>query len=411
MKFKGFTSQIVHHDRLQNFADGPIHAPIYNSVPYGYQRCEELIEVFQGKRAGHAYARQSTPTINSLQSLITQQENALGSLVFATGMAALSATFLAFLKNGDHIIASKYLFGNSYSLLTTLMDLGIEVSFVDPQDSKDVAAAKQKNTRLVFVETIANPGTQIPDLVGIGEWCEQQGLIYLVDNTLTSPYLFQAKSVKASLVMNSLSKYICGHGSVLGGAITDTGLFDWQNFPNIFENYRKGDSKNWGLTQIKKKALRDMGGTLSSDGAYQIALGSETLALRMDRACDNAHKLAQLLDNHDKVEKVYYPGLNTHAQHERAGELFRHFGAIISFDLKTGFDCVALLNDIDLVINATHLGDNRTLALPMASTIFFEMGAEKRAEAGISEQMIRCSIGIEDSQDLLSGFQHALDAL
>jgi O-acetylhomoserine (thiol)-lyase len=408
---KGFTSRIVHHDRLQGFTDGPVHVPVYNSVPYGYDTTEALVDVFQGKAAGQAYARQSTPTTDSLQSMVTQAEDGQGSLVFATGMAALNAAFFSLLKAGDHLITSKYLFGNTHSLLTTLQDFGVEVSFVDATDAEQIKAARQDNTRIVFVETIANPGTQISDLVEIGLWCEQENLVYFVDNTITSPYLFNPKTVKASLVMNSLSKYFSGHGTVLGGAITDTGVYDWTHYPNIFENYRKGDSKKWALVQVKKKALRDMGGTLSSDGAYQIAVGAETMALRMDRACGNAMALAQLLQSHDKVERVYYPGLESHPQHTKAAQWFKNFGAILSFDLKPSFDCAELLNKTDLVINATHLGDNRTLALPMASTIFFEMGPENRQQFGIGDHMIRCSVGIEDTDDLIDAFKSALDSL
>ncbi len=411
IKLKGFTSNIVHHDRQQGYNDSPIHTPIYNSVPYGYQSTQDLMDVFQGKASGQSYARQSTPTTDSLQSMITQAEQGIGSLVFATGMGALSAIFLSLLKQGDHLIASRFLFGNSYSLMTTLENFGIEITLVDATDVNNIIAAKQDNTLMVFVETIANPGTQIVDLAAIGDWCEQQNLVYLVDNTMTSPYLFQPINTKASLVMNSLSKYFCGHGTVLGGAVTETGLYDWSHYPNIFDAYRKGDSKKWALTQIKKKALRDMGGSLSSDGAYQIAVGAETMALRMDRSCANALALATLLDAHEKVEAVYYPGLASHPQHDKASQWFRHYGSILSFDLKADYDCAKLLDAIDLIINATHLGDNRTLALPMAGTIFYEMGPENRAKAGISEKMIRCSIGIEDTEDLLESFQQGLDNL
>lgn len=410
-EIKGFTSRMVHHDRRQGFTDGPVHAPIYNSVPYSYATTEELVDVFQGNVTGHAYARQSTPTTDALQSMVNQAEAGIGTLVFATGMAALNATLFALLKQGDHVIASKYLFGNTYSLLMTLQNFGVSVTFADLTDVAEAQAARQDNTRLVFAETIANPGTQIADLEGLGAWCDQEKLVFLVDNTITSPYLFNPKSVKASLVMNSLSKYFSGHGTVLGGAITDTGCFDWQGYPNIFDAYRKGDAQKWALTQIKKKALRDMGGTLSSDSAYQIAVGAETMALRMDRACNNAMALAQMLHIHPKVTQVYYPGLEHHSQHDRAKRLFRHGGAILSFDLVPSANCAALLNSIDLVINATHLGDNRTLALPMASTIFYEMGPENRAEFGISDQMIRCSIGIEDTDDLLAAFKAGLDTL
>lgn len=410
-KLTGFTSKIVHHDRLQEHQDNPVHTPIYNSVPYSYKNTQALMDVFQGTASGHSYARQSTPTTDSLQSLITQTENGIGSLVFATGMGALSAAFLTLLKQGDHLIASRFLFGNSYSLISTLQDLGIEVTLVDATDVETIKAAKQDNTLMVFVETLANPGTQVADLAAIGDWCEAEKLVYFVDNTMTSPYLFQPIKVKASLVMNSLSKYFCGHGTVLGGAVTETGLYDWSTYPNIFDAYRKGDHHKWALMQIKKKALRDMGGSLSSDSAYQIAVGAETMALRMDRACANALALAHLLDEHDKVEAVYYPGLASHPQHDKASQWFKHYGTILSFDLKAGYDCAKLLDSIDIIINATHLGDNRTLALPMAGTIFYEMGPENRAKAGISEQMIRCSIGIEDTEDLLAGFKQGLDLL
>lgn len=408
---KGFTSKVIHHDRLNAVGNGAIHTPVYNSVPFGYETTEALVDVFQGRTTGYNYARQGTPTTDSLQSMITQAENALGTICFASGMAALQATFFALLKQGDHLITSRYLFGNTHSLLMTLQNFGVEVSFVDTTDVNEVVAAKQDNTLMVFAETIANPGTQISDLKAIGDWCEQEGLVYMIDNTITSPYLFLARDAKASLVMNSLSKYFCGHGSVLGGSISDTGLFDWSNYPNIFEAYRKGDVQKWALTQIKKKALRDMGGTLCSDAAYQIALGAETMALRMDRACSNAQALAQLLESHDKVARVNYPGLASHPQHGKASAWFRHSGAILSFDLADEYDCAALLDSIELVVNATHLGDNRTLALPMASTIFYEMGPENRKAFGIGEQMIRCSIGIEETDDLLTAFKVGLDKL
>lgn len=408
---KGFTTRMVHHDRLKQFPSGPVHAPIYNSVPYTYNDTASLIDVFQNKASGHTYSRQSTPTTAALESLVTAAEQGMDSLVFASGMAALQAVFFALLRQGDHVIASRYLFGNTQSLLMTLQNFGVEVSQVDVTDLEHVKAAQQQNTRLVFVETIANPGTQIADLSGIGEWANAKQLIYLVDNTITSPYLFCPKTVGASLVMNSLSKYFSGHGTVLGGSITDTGLYDWSQYGNIFPAYRTGSAKGWGLRQLKKKALRDTGATLSSDSAYQLAVGAETMALRMDRACHNALALAKLLNQHPSIERIYYPGLEDHPQHSRAKSQFRHFGAILSFDLAAGIDCSPFLDSLTLVANATHVGDNRTLALPMASTIFHEMSADKRAFFGIGERMIRCSVGIEDENDLLEAFAQALERL
>ena len=421
---KGFTSKIVHfqykqdnqhnnndgtHNNNQSF--GSIHTPIYNSVPYGYQRVEDIMNVFQGKAKGHAYARQSTPTTDSLQNLLAMLDDAVGALSFATGMAAISATFLSLLKQGDHIICSQYLFGNSYSFFTTLENFGIKVSFVDTSNVGAVKAATNEQTKIVFVETLSNPGTQIPDLLNIGDYCEEKGLLYIIDNTMTSSYLFSAKSAKAHLIVTSLSKYTSGHGHVLGGCVSDTGLFDWKSYPHIFENYRTGNSKGWGLQQIKKKSLRDMGGTLSSDSAYQIALASETIALRMDRQCDSANKLAAFLDGHPKIKKVYHPSLESHEQHDFAKKHFKHFGAILSFDLSDDVEeteLLAIINKLNIAINATHLGDNRTLILPMAPTIFYEMGPDNRKTMGIGDKMIRCTIGIEDTQDLIDDFTQAL---
>ncbi|MGB5444752.1 MAG: cystathionine gamma-synthase family protein [Psychromonas sp.] len=408
MSEQGFTTKIVHSDRLLNLEYGAIHAPIHNSVPYGFADVQGLIDVFQGTQAGHAYARSSTPTIDALQHKIKQMDNGIATLVFSCGMSAIVTVFLTLLKSGDHLICSRFLFGNTNSLIGTLEGYGIEVTFVDATDIEQVKAARQANTRMVFVETIANPATQISALDKIGDFCAEQNLVYAIDNTITSSYLFDAVKVKASLIITSLSKYVAGHGNALGGSVTDTGLFDWSTYPNIFAAYRTGDSNMWGMSQLKKKGLRDMGPCISSQTAHLISVGSETMELRMQRQCHNAFALAEFLDQHPKVSKVYYPGLKNHPQHETAKRLFKDFGAILSFDLIEGEDCCELLNKLQVVISATHLGDNRTLALPVAPTIYHEMGLQTRQEMGISENMIRCSIGIENTADLIADFEQAL---
>jgi len=410
MKENGFTTRLVHADRLLGLEYGAVHAPIHNSVPYGYDKAQGLIDVFQGKVPGHAYARQSTPTIDALQAQLAGLEGGIASLAFGSGMAAICAVMMTLLKQGDHLISSRYLFGNTSSVIGTLRGYGIDVTLVDATDAAEVEAAMTPATKMVFVETIANPVTQVADLEAIGQLCQQHNLVYVVDNTMTSAYLFQPKAVGASLVVTSLSKYFGGHGNVVGGAVTDTGLYNWQDYPNIFEGYRKGDAALWGINQIKKKGLRDMGGCLTSESAHLLAVGAETMALRMERCCSTALKLARFLEQHPKVERVYYPGLESHPQHLRATKLFRHFGGLVSLDLKPELDCLAFLDRLKWVINATHLGDNRTLALPVAPTIYHEMGLKARQEMGISENMIRCSIGIEDSEDLLADFDQALMA-
>lgn len=408
MTKKGFNTTNLHSDRSDQPEHGVLHKAIHPSVAYGYADARELAEVFQGKRAGYNYGRQLNPTVTALQNRITAMEDGIATAAFATGMAAITSTMLSLLRAGDHIVSSAFLFGNTNSLFGTLQNLGIEVSFVDATDVQEVRSAIKENTRLVFVETIANPVTQIADLVAIGALCESEGLIYCVDNTMTSPHLFKPKSVGASFCINSLTKYIGGHGNALGGAITDTGLYDWTAFPNIFENYKNQPAELWGITQVKKKGLRDMGASLGPEAAHHLAVGSETLSLRMDKACSNAQTVAEFCDKHPKVKQVYYPGLPTHPQHQRAKELFAGFGSIMSIDLIDGVDCFDVLNAMDSIISSSNLGDTRTLAIPVAHTIYYEMGAQRRASMGIADSMIRFSIGIEEVEDLIADFEKAL---
>jgi len=408
MKKKNFTSTALHSDREGNPEHGVLHKPIHPSVAFGYKDARELADVFQKKKFGYAYGRQNNPTIEALAQKITKMEQGLATVVFATGMAAIGSCLLALLRQGDHIVSSTYLFGNTNSLFNTFRELGVEVSFVDATDTNNVAAAIQDNTRLVFVETIANPVTQVADLEGIGSLCAEKNLIYFVDNTMTSPWLFSPVTVQASLVINSLTKYIGGHGNALGGSVTDTGLFNWSAFDNIYENYKKGDPANWGVNQIRAKGLRDFGASLGPEAAHHLSVGSDTLGLRMDKSCHNAMAIAEFCAAHPKVRKVSYPGLKDHPQHERAKKLFKRFGAILSIELNDSLDCFDFLNALDIVVSSSNLGDNRTLGIPVAHTIFFEMGPQRRASMGVADSMVRFSVGIEDTEDLLADFEQAL---
>ena len=404
----GFTTSILHADRESVIEHGSLHKPLHLSVAYGYRDARELANVFQGKTQGYAYGRQGNPTAAALEEKVNRMEDGVATVSFGTGMAAIGAIMLALLRDGDHVVASSFLFGNTNSLFNTLAAHGNEVTFVDATDAARVEAAIRPGTRLVFVETIANPRTQIADLSRIGELCARQALVYVVDNTMTSPYLFRPKAVNASLVVNALTKYIGGHGNALGGSVTDTGTFDWTRFANIQDTYKGPKTALWGLTQIRKKGLRDWGGTLAAEQAHHLAVGAETLSLRMDRACANAMSLAQFLDSRSEVRAVYYPGLDSHPQHALARELFAAYGALLSFELDPKLDCFDFLNRLQHVVLSSNLGDNRTLAIPVAHTIYHEMGAERRASMGIVDSLIRVSVGIEDCDDLLADFAQAL---
>jgi len=404
----GFTTSILHADRESVIEHGSLHKPLHLSVAYGYRDARELAKVFQGKAQGYAYGRQGNPTAAALEEKVNRMEDGIGTVCFGTGMAAIGAIMLALLRNGDHVVSSSFLFGNTNSLFNTLEAHGNEVTFVDATDCVLVEAGIRPETRLIFVETIANPRTQIADLLRIGELCARRGLLYVVDNTMTSPYLFRPKAVNASLVVNALTKYIGGHGNALGGSVTDTGIFDWTRFANIQDTYKGPKTALWGLTQIRKKGLRDWGGTLAAEQAHHLAVGAETLSLRMDRACANAMSLAQFLASRPEVRAVYYPGLDSHPQHALAGELFAAYGALLSFELDPKLDCFDFLNRLRHVVLSSNLGDNRTLAIPVAHTIYHEMGAVRRASMGIADSLIRVSVGIEDREDLLADFAQAL---
>ena len=410
MTMKGFTTTILHNDRQSVIEHGSVHKPIHTAVTFGYKNARDLADVFQGKQSGYRYGRQGNPTVTALESKITLMELGGASLCFSSGMAAIAAIPQALLKTGDHVVSSAFLFGNTSNLWHTLIDIGIDTSFVDATDVAHVEAAIKPSTRMVFVETIANPRTQIADLEKIGALCKAKGILFVVDNTMTSPYLFKPKAVGAGLSVNSLTKAIAGHGDVLGGCITDTGVFDWQSYPNIADNIKKQAPAMWGINQLRSKGLRDFGACLSPESAHSIAIGAETMALRVERQCSNAIALANFLENHPLVAAVHYPGLPSHPQHSRAASLFKAYGSIFSIELRDGIDCFEFLNHLALPISATHLGDNRTLIIPVAHTIFFEMGKERRASMGISESLIRVSVGIEDTDDLLGDFKQALDA-
>jgi O-acetylhomoserine (thiol)-lyase len=409
MKVRGISTEILHSDRSFGVEHGAIHKPIHTSVQYGFDRVEDLIGVFQGTvKGGFNYARQGTPTTAALEAKITALEGGRGTIVFASGMAAISAVFLTLLRAGDHLISSRYLFGNTNSLLGTLADLGVGVSKVDTGSDAGIKAALQPNTRMVFIETIANPRTQVPDLSAIGALCQERGLLLVVDNTITSPALFRPRTVAAGLVVNSLTKAIAGHGDALGGAVTDTGGFDWSKFSNIFPSYRKADPSQWGLAQLRKKALRDMGAALSSEHAHRIGIGAETLDLRMQRSSATALSLARFLERHPAVAATHYPFLESHPQYAIAR---RHFGAgswLLSFELRDPTQMAATINRLQIPIKATGLGDARSLVIPVAPTIFWEAGPDVRAEMGIADGLIRISVGLEEESDLLADFEQAL---
>ncbi len=399
---------LLHLDRRAGAEHGAIHAPIQVSVPYGHPDTETLVAVFQQSRPGFTYARQNNPTNAALEAKVSLLEGATDSVVFATGMGAITATLFALLSQGDHLICSRHVFGNTSSLLHSFERFGVAVDFVDATSADTIKAALRPTTRLVFVETIANPGTEVADLEGIGALCRERRILFVVDNSLATPALVQPAKFGAGLVINSLTKGIGGHGDAMGGAVSDTGHFDWSHYPNIDPLYRSGDPSRFGLVQIRRKGLRDGGATLRPEDAHRLAVGAETLFLRIERASMSALSLARWLEARPEVRQVRYPGLESHAQHGRAKRLFGdRFGQLLSFSFRSGVDPAARLDRLSQVVLATHLSDARTLAIPVAHTIFSELGEDGRKAAGIDEGLIRLSVGLESTDDLIADFAQA----
>jgi O-acetylhomoserine (thiol)-lyase len=403
------SSRVLHADRRTGVEQGALRKPIHTAATYGYAKAADLVAVFQGAKPGFVYSRQGNPTGAALEAKLALVEGGRSAAVFATGMAAIAAIVTALCKAGDHLVVSRHLFGNTRSLFQTMQGFAVEVDYVDMDDAAQVAALLRPTTRLIFLETIANPRTQVPDLAGIGRLCASRGLLYVVDNTMTTPVLLRARDVGAGLVVHSLTKGIGGHGDAMGGAVIDTGCFDWTAWPHIAEPFRKGDPAHWGITQIRKRGLRDFGATLRAEDAHRIASGLETMKLRIEATNANALSLARFLERQDAVARVWYPGLQSHAQHARAQALFGdRYGALLSFELRGGIDPLAVLDRLRLVILSSHLSDNRTLAIPVAQTIFWELGSDRRAEMGIADGLIRVSVGIEEAGDLEADWLQAL---
>lgn len=403
---------LVHGDRKLNKPQfGAVHEATNNSVLFNFDDVADLEAVFQGKKVGHVYSRSSSSSAVSLQNLLCKLEGGIAATVFSTGMAAISATMFSLLRAGDHIIVSQYLFGNTRSFFDHLSLFAIDVDYVDMTNVENVNRVIKPTTKIVFCETIANPCTQIADLPSIGQVCKQQNLLFVVDNTLSPCVMFDANAVNANLVTTSLTKYVSGHGNVLGGVVVDLGNFDWQTFSNIDEFYKRADPILWGTTQIRKKGLRDIGATLAPQSAHLVSVGLETLTMRMQKTSENALEIAEFLQKHEHVTQVNYPGLPEHPQHELAKKVFSkggYFGGLVSFELSPKIDQRHFFKSLSLILIATHLGDTRTLALPVASTIFYENGPQRRAQMGISDTLIRLSIGIEDIGDLINDIDAAL---
>jgi O-acetylhomoserine (thiol)-lyase len=421
---QGFDTLSLHAGSPPDRQTGARATPIYLSTAFVFRDSDQAAARFNMEQAGHVYSRISNPTVSVLEERIAALEGGVGAIATASGQAALHLAVATIAGAGSHIVASRALYGGSHNLLHyTMRRFGIETTFIDPRDADAWRTAIRPETRLLFGETLGNPGLDVLDIPTVSAIAHEHGLPLLVDSTFTTPWLIRPFDLGADLVYHSATKFLCGHGTVVGGLLVDSGRFDWDRsgrFPELTEPYAGFHGMVFSeestvapfLLRARREGLRDFGACMSPMNAFQILQGIETLSLRMERHVANACKIAAFLAAHPMVSRVSYPALESHPDHALARRLMpRGCGAVFSFDLKG--DRAAgrrFVESLRVFSHLANVGDARSLVIHPASTTHFRMDAPALAAAGIGEGTLRLSVGLEDADDLIADLKAAFRA-
>lgn len=406
-----FETRAVHAGFSQDKETGATSLPIYQTAAFAYQSAEELSDVFAGKKFGYVYSRIANPTITAFENRINSLENGRAAVATSSGMAAIATIILSLARQGEEIISSKSIFGGTYLLYREILERnGITVKYVEAPDVDAYRAAVTDKTRLIFLETIGNPKLDVANIAGVAKVAKNACVPLVCDSTLTTPYLFQAKKFGVDVCVHSTTKYISGGGGAIGGVLIDLGNFNWRECrtPEI-----RKLSKKFGefafIVRCRKGILQNLGACLAPFNAYLQNLGLETMALRMERHCSNALKLARFLKENKKVARTTYPGLPESPYYRIARKQFSNgFGGLLTFQLSSRKDCFRFINSLKLAKNAVNLGDNKTLVIHPASTIFQDCSPDETEAAGVNDSLIRVSVGIENTKDIITDFDQAL---
>ncbi len=425
-KSYSFDTLSLHAGQVPDSQYGARATPIYLTTSYVFKDSDQAAALFNMERAGHVYSRISNPTNAVLEERIAALEGGVGAIATASGQAALHLAIATLMGAGGHIVASRALYGGSHNLLEyTLPRFGIETSFVAPRELDAMRAAIRPETRLIFGETLGNPGLDVLDVPRVAALAHQHGLPLLVDATFTTPYLMQPLALGADLVLHSATKFLGGHGVAIGGLLVDGGSFDWSRsgagkFPTLSEPYAGFHGMEFAaespvaafLLRARREGLRDFGACMSPLNAFQILQGVETLPLRMARHIDNARRIVAHLAAHPQVESVSYPELPDHPDHELAQRLLpKGCGAVFSFVLKGGRAAgKRFIESLRVFSHLANVGDAKSLVIHPASTTHFRMSAEALTAAGILEGTVRLSVGLEDAGDLIEDLNRGLAA-
>jgi len=399
-------------------------APIYQTTSYVFPDTDTASSIFNLERGGHAYSRITNPTVGVLEQRIAALEGGSAAVCTASGMAATFCAITAILSQGDHIVASSQMYGGNISLMkNTLPRFGITTTFFDPTDIDGFTAAIQDNTKLIYGELIGNPGLDILDLEAIAAISGEKHIPFMVDATFNTPYLCKCFDYGANIAIHSITKWMGGHGAAIGGVIVDGGNFDWgatDKYPTITEPYAPFSGMNiWEefgpsafATRIRAEAMRDFGASMSPMNAFLLLQGIETLSLRMDKHLSNTKAMLDFLSNHKQVTWVSHPDLPSHTSHELAKKyLPKGAGSIISFGVEGGRDAGrAFIENVELASHLANVGDAKTLIIHPATTTHSRIDADALVAAGITEDMVRLSVGLENIEDLKADFENGFRA-
>ena len=423
-KFFSFDTLSLHAGQTVDPEFGSRAQPIHQTTSYVFPDTDTASSLFNLERGGHVYNRITNPTVGALEQRIAALEGGSQAVCTSSGMSAIFCALTALVSQGDHIAASSQMYGGNISLLkNTLTRYGITSTFFDPTDMSELQSSIQENTKIVFGELIGNPGLAIMDLEESAKICEANQVPLMIDATFNTPYLCKCFDFGANIIVHSLTKWMGGHGTAIGGAVVDGGNFDWgatTKFPTLTEPYAPFSGINFWeefgptafATRIRAEAMRDIGPSLSPMNAFLLIQGIETLSLRMDKHMSNTHDLLKHLTNHKQVSWVNHPSLTSHDTHKTAKKyLPKGAGSIITFGVKGGRDAgKAFIENVQLASHLANVGDAKTLIIHPATTTHSRIDAEALVAAGITEDMIRISVGIEDIEDIKSDFDNGFKA-
>ena len=423
-KFYNFDTLSLHAGHQPDSATGSRAVPIYQTTSYMFDDTDHAASLYNLEQPGHIYSRLSNPTVAVLEERIAALEGGVGAVATASGMAAIFLAVATLMGKGGHIVASGSLYGGTHNLFSyTMPRFGIETTFVDPRDHDAFKAAITDDTRLIFGETLGNPGIEVLDIPKISKIAHDAGIPLMIDSTFATPYLMKPFDHGADIVMHSLTKFIGGHGIAIGGIVVDSGAFDWEasgKFPTLtepYDGYAGTDFfEEFGpqalIMRMRAEGMKDFGACLSPMNAFHIIQGTETLPLRVQRHVENAVKVAAFLDESEEVEWVNHPSIASHPDHELAKELLpKGAGAILSFGIKGDREAGRrFIESVKLASHLANVGDAKTLVIHPGSTTHQQMSAEALEAAGIGESLVRVSVGIEDVSDIIADLKAGLRA-